>query len=126
MNRSLVARFNIIQPHSGLKADCYLHTGNPLHVWAMANRKRITLKDNLKIWIVPPEYVIVRKLLYFQEGHSQKHIQDIQGMLLCSSDQINKQVLKSLLTEHHLISFGTDLNLHHCLFDSFFERKFRL
>ena len=44
--------------------------------------------------MAPPEYVIVRKLEYFREGGSDKHLRDIRGMLKISGDQINQTDLQ--------------------------------
>jgi hypothetical protein len=41
----------------------------------------------------PPEYVILRKLDYFREGKSEKHLRDIRGMLDISGDQIDRSFL---------------------------------
>lgn len=73
--------FNLIHPESGLKADVYPATEDPLHQWALQNRRRESLGDHLTIWLAPPEYVIIRKLEYFREGGSEKHLSDIRGML---------------------------------------------
>lgn len=54
--------FNLISIASGLKADIYLDANDPLHEWAFNNRKRISLGNNLELWLAPPEYVIIRKL----------------------------------------------------------------
>ena len=43
--------------------------------------------------VAPPEYVIVRKLEYFREGGSEKHLRDIRSMLSVSEDQIDKPTL---------------------------------
>jgi hypothetical protein len=45
------------------------------------------------IVIAPPEYVIVRKLEYFREGHSEKHLRDIRGMLAVSGEQLDRATL---------------------------------
>ena len=46
-----------------------------------------------------PEYVIVRKLQYYQEGGSGKHIQDVRNMLRISPDRIDLGLLKRLAAE---------------------------
>jgi hypothetical protein len=43
--------------------------------------------------VAPPEYVIVRKLEYFREGGSEKHLRDIRSMLNVSGDQIDRSIL---------------------------------
>ena len=44
--------------------------------------------------LAPPEYVIVRKLEYFREGGSEKHLRDIRSMLAVSREQIDDAELK--------------------------------
>jgi hypothetical protein len=84
--RKSFARFNLIHHDSAYKADVYPFTGDPLHAWAFKNRRRIEIDSDSQIWVAPPEYVIIRKLQYFKESGSQKHILDIKKMLLETSD----------------------------------------
>jgi hypothetical protein len=42
------------------------------------------------IRVAPPEYVIVRKLEYFREGGSEKHLRDIRSMLAVSGEQLDR------------------------------------
>ena len=65
-----------------------------LHKWAMNKIRKIKFDNNI-ICVAPPEYVIVRKLDYFREGGSQKHLTDIKKMLKYSGDIIDISVLKS-------------------------------
>ena len=60
--------------------------------WGMARRQSFSLGEHT-VWVAPPEYVIVRKLEYFREGQSQKHIRDIRAMLETSGDRIDKPAL---------------------------------
>ena len=41
------------------------------------------------IRLAPPEYVIVRKLEYYREGGSEKHLRDIRSMLAVSGEQLD-------------------------------------
>ncbi|MDT8388926.1 MAG: hypothetical protein RRC34_00270 [Lentisphaeria bacterium] len=51
----------------------------------------------------PQEYVIIRKLEYFQEGGSEKHIHDIQGILdACSSDAFDGTFLATWISRLRL------------------------
>ncbi len=72
--------FNLIHLESGYKADIYPGTADPLHVWALRNRRAVETAAG-KLWLAPPEYVIVHKLEFFREGGSEKHLRDIRGML---------------------------------------------
>jgi hypothetical protein len=46
------------------------------------------------IVVAPPEYVIVRKLEYFREGGSEKHLRDVRAMLAVSRELIDNEALK--------------------------------
>lgn len=72
--------FNLIHHESQFKADIYLAARDPLHAWALANRRRVDLDTGL-LWLAPPEYVIVRKLEYLREGEQDKHVRDVRFML---------------------------------------------
>ncbi len=93
--------FNIIHHASGLKADLYLVGDDDLHAWALRNARHYTV-GNLEIRVAPPEYVIVRKLEFFREGGSPKHLRDIRSMLALSSDHIDMPALQRRLDERGL------------------------
>lgn len=86
--RSSGGHFNLIHHETGFKADCYLMGKDPLHVWAMARRRAITLGEEA-VFLAPPEYVILRKLEYYREGGTEKHLRDIRSMLEVSGALIN-------------------------------------
>ena len=99
--RPLRGHFNIIHHQTGYKADVYLLGRDPLHEWGMANRKRISVESE-NVWLAPPEYVILRKLEYYREGHSEKHLLDIRGMLEVSGDTIDMPILDRFIHERSL------------------------
>lgn len=72
--------FNLLHHDSGYKADIYLTGSDPLHAWAFQFRRQIDL-DGTPIWFAPPEYVMIRKLQFYREGGSEKHLRDIRAML---------------------------------------------
>lgn len=77
--RGLRGHFNVIHHDSGFKADIYPKGNDALHDWALAAARRVDV-DGQAIALAPPEYVIVRKLEYFREGGSQKHVDDIENI----------------------------------------------
>ena len=101
IKRPLRGHFNLIHHDTGFKADIYLLGEDDLHQWAMSHRQAFDLEGE-KIWLAPVEYVIVRKLMYYQEGGSHKHLEDISGILSVSSDQINKAQLDQKIKHYHL------------------------
>jgi hypothetical protein len=46
------------------------------------------------ITLAPPEYVILRKLEYYREGGSEKHLRDIRAMLAISGDLLDRPALQ--------------------------------
>ena len=46
-----------------------------------ARRKQIELLPGFWVYVASPEDVILKKLEYFREGGSEKHLGDIRGML---------------------------------------------
>lgn len=89
--------FNIIHHETGFKADVFVAGEDPLHAWALARRRRIEIEGGRSFWLAPPEYVIIRKLEYFREGGSDKHLRDIRGMLAASAGLMDQQALDELL-----------------------------
>ena len=88
LSRSFRGHFNLIHHETGFKADVYLRGRDPLHEWALNNRKKIEFKGEY-LWVAPIEYVILRKLDFYREGKSEKHLLDIKGILSISGDDID-------------------------------------
>ena len=56
-----------------------------------------------QIWLAPPEYVILRKLEFYREGGSDKHLRDIAGILELSSQDLNLARLHEMVRTHRLL-----------------------
>jgi len=93
--------FNLIHQATGFKADVYVAGQDNLHAWALGNRKKETVSGE-EFWVAPVEYVIVRKLEYYREGGSEKHLRDIAGMVTLSSDMMDLKILKELIEDREL------------------------
>jgi hypothetical protein len=101
MARDRRGHFNVIHHNSGLKADFYLANRDELHGWAFRNKRSYELEGRTII-LAPPEYVIIRKLEFFREGGSEKHLRDIRAMLTVSSQQIDHAALQDLVRRRDL------------------------
>jgi hypothetical protein len=101
INRPLRGHFNLIHYETGFKADIYTLGQDELHHWAITNRKTFEMEGE-PIWLAPPEYVIVRKLQYYREGGSEKHLTDIANMVEISSSQIDFEQLRIRIKDHAL------------------------
>jgi len=72
--------FNLIHHATMERADCYLAGRDALQFWALKNRRRVEWEGR-ECWVAPPEVVILKKLEFFREGESQKHVHDIGRIL---------------------------------------------
>ena len=86
--------FNLIHHETGLKADVYASGRDLLQKWGLANCRALSIGGE-DVWLAPPEYVILRKLEYYREGGSEKHLRDIAGMLELSRNDIDFAFLES-------------------------------
>jgi hypothetical protein len=96
-------QFNVIHHGSGFKADFYVSERRGLHQWGFDRRVRIEVEGEA-VWIAPAEYVIVRKLMYFKEGGSVKHLRDIEMMIRISQEQIDQQKVAQLAEENGVLT----------------------
>lgn len=101
VNRENRGHFNIIHHQTGFKADIY-PAGNDAFQREGIRRKRKIEKESDIFWIAPPEYVIIKKLQYFAEGRSSKHLTDIRGMLDISGEIIDIEMLLRWIDEFNL------------------------
>jgi hypothetical protein len=92
IGRKRGGHFNIIHTPSALKADLYVLGEEPLHAWAMERRQHHVV-DGHDVFLAPPEYVIVRKLTWFRDGGSEKHLEDIRRMLRVRGPDLDRAVL---------------------------------
>lgn len=101
IGRSQRGHFNLIQHATGFKADIYAAGRDELHRWGLKNRKPVELEGE-KFWLAPVEYVILRKLEYYREGESEKHLRDISGILAFSADEIDTKMLEAQINKRGL------------------------
>ncbi len=96
--------FNLIHVNSGLKSDIYPSRNHPLLDWAMANRRKTTI-SGVPCWLVPPEYLILWKLEFYREGSGDKHLRDIKGVLACSADIIDRDLIRQWVDKLGLATY---------------------
>jgi len=86
---------NVIDQSTGFKIDLYPVEGDPLAQWGLKNRKKVELIAGEEVWVAPPEYVILKKMAYYKEGGSQKHLDDIKGMIEVSPELIDRKTIQT-------------------------------
>jgi len=92
--------FNLIHHASGFKADLY-PARDWLAQWGMERRLRFQ-QEATTVWVAPAEYVILRKLEYYREGGSEKHLSDIQKMLAVEGEKVDLDWIESKAAEFGL------------------------
>ena len=82
-------QFNIIHPSSGLKIDIMIPDQDGFNRSRFARTKRLNISETRTAEFAAPEDVIIKKLEYYQEGGSDKHLRDIAGMMKISEALID-------------------------------------
>ena len=95
--------FNLIHRDTGFKADMYPTGRDELNAWAFRGKRPVEYEGET-IMLAPPEYVIVRKLEYYREGHAEKHLRDIRAMLAVSGEQMDRASLTEWIQRRGLES----------------------
>jgi hypothetical protein len=90
--------FNIIHRDTALRADIYVAGDDPLHAWAFERRRRIA-GDGMDFWVAPIEYVILRKLSYYGDSGSDRHLRDVAMMLRISGEVVDESALQRWISE---------------------------
>ena len=93
--------FNVIHRATGLRADVYVHAGDDLESWALERRRRVDVGDTA-VWLAPVEYVIVRKLEYYRDSQSDRHLRDVAMMMAVSPELIDRSVVAEWVAKRSL------------------------
>ena len=84
------SQFNIIHPASGLKVDVMIPSASPFNSSRFSRTTRIKPAPDYDAVFSSPEDVILKKMEYYREGGSDKHLRDIAGILKISADLIDR------------------------------------
>lgn len=83
------AQFNIIHPASGLKVDVMIPADTPFNRSRFARHIRVKPAEDYEASFASIEDVILKKMEYYREGGSEKHLRDIAGVLKISGDELD-------------------------------------
>ena len=100
--RRAVARrgqFNLIHPRSGLKVDFMVPGDSALDRSRFLRARRLSSGPDFEAYFSSPEDVILKKMEFFQEGHSEKHLRDIAGVLKVSGDQVDRSYIEDWVSK---------------------------
>jgi hypothetical protein len=85
----LRGQFNIIHATSGLKVDIILTKATQFSQAEFARRRKNALFPDQAADFASPEDVIIKKMEFYAEGGSEKHLRDITGILVISGDEVD-------------------------------------
>ncbi len=88
------SQFNILHPRSGLKVDVMVAEQSDFNASRFARARAIAISPAAEAVFASPEDVILKKLEYYREGGSDKHLRDIAGVIRIMGDELDLQYLE--------------------------------
>jgi hypothetical protein len=83
-------QFKIIHATAGLKGDVMVRKDTPFDRSRFARARTLRPAESYSAAFASAEDVIIKKMEYFKEGGSEKHLRDITGMLKISGPEIDQ------------------------------------
>ena len=87
--------FNIIHPTTGLKIDVIIPADTEFNRTRLSRGRMLPTNDGTPACFASPEDAILKKLEYYREGGSDKHVRDIIGVLKVQADAIDYEYLET-------------------------------
>lgn len=85
--------FNFIDPDSGLKVDFWIAKNNEKSLYEF-NRRISKNIENVKIYFISPEDLILNKLEWHKQGGSHVQLEDIRSVLKSLGEKLDINYLK--------------------------------
>ena len=105
-------QFNIIHPTSGFKIDVIIAKKDAFDKSRFRRIRRLKPAEEIDANFASPEDVIIKKMEYYREGGSEKHLRDVRSMVALSADQFDQGALaewirqRGVEAEWQLVSRG--------------------
>lgn len=84
---ALASLFNLIHQESVIKVDCIVRKNTPYRCAEFERRTRITIED-FSTWIVSKEDLIISKLWWAKDSHSELQLRDVKNLTDTGCDTI--------------------------------------
>jgi hypothetical protein len=81
--------FNIIWVTQGVKADIMLFRDTPFNGSRLSRARPVRLESGREVMFSAPEDVILKKLEFYRDGGSDKHLRDIASMIRISGNEVD-------------------------------------
>ena len=92
--------FNLYHHDTGVKVDCICLGREEHSLEEFRRRHKLPFsRTQHPAYFARPEDVIIKKLQYFRQGGSEKHLGDIRAMLRVSGDEMDMAYLKGWVKE---------------------------
>jgi len=88
-------QFNVLHPASGLKIDFIVLTDSEFDRSRRQRVRQLSVLPERTVTFASAEDVIIKKMVYFQEGGSDKHLRDIAGVLRIQGAAIDRVYIET-------------------------------
>jgi hypothetical protein len=78
--------FNLIHHESVIKVDCIIRKNTPYRREEFERRQRIAI-ENFSTWIVRKEDLIISKLYWAKDSHSEMQLRDVKNLITTGCDR---------------------------------------
>ena len=87
-------QFNILHPRSGLKIDLMVASSSEFDESRFRRSRKLPIGPSSEAMFASPEDVIIKKLEYFRQGESDKHLRDIAGVVKVMGEKIDHEYIE--------------------------------
>ena len=102
--------FNIISHATVFKIDFIIRKDEAYRAWEFKRRRRVNL-ENVPIWIVAPEDLIISKLFWGKESFSEMQLNDVRN-LFASIDDLDREYIEKWVKELKLEDIYEKVKVH--------------
>ncbi len=102
-------RFKIIHLESGLKIDVIIPDDSDFNRSRLARGVRLPVRADFEATYPSPEDVIIKKLEFYREGGSDKHIRDIVGVLKVLGERVDREYITGWVARLGLTDIWRDV-----------------
>jgi hypothetical protein len=96
-------QFNIIHPSSGLKVDVIMREDSDFDRSRFSRIRRIQPAESYEANFASPEDVVIKKMEYYKEGGSEKHLRDITGILKVTGNAVDRNYISDWARRLNLV-----------------------
>ena len=88
------SQFNVLHAESGNKIDFIIPKNNAWSKEQIARRQRIELLQQIEGFAARREDIIIGKMIFYEEGGSEKHLRDIAGIMRISGAKVDRAYIE--------------------------------